>query len=269
MANYMGWLNERKACFDEAAGMRKCLLNGAVSSMLAWLHWIANHLHAASANQTGNRMIWNIPSWTVGLICFLLIAFYWMLEYAVMLRRRLTPKLVVTFSEQGGIVETPEKSEKDEWRAVYIRGKVVAKSHVEIMDCRAYLVNVQKRTRSGNFVDTQFVDPLELIWSVTGLNTANIPAEMGMYFNIVKIDERDKKLCLPTAWPLTLRTLFDDSRDFILETLVVAEGITAKMVIEIHLGEKWNELVVKRNEPDEIPTKKQTRPAHLGACNSV
>src|SRR5207247_688980 len=198
-----------------AIGVRRFIIGSLSLAVLTFVVWITGMLE-----KRGINILTDIQPWIIAAFVILLVIAYWILEYATKLRRQLTPKLSATFNPQGGsIVMTPVKQQKDgrvtdEWNAVYIRGLVTAESEIAVANCTPFLVSVRKKASTGVFMDTQYVDDLQLPWSMIGHEPITIPKGIRRYFDIIQIDEKSMQPSICTAWPLTLRKLFDDKTSY-------------------------------------------------------
>ncbi len=141
----------------------------------------------------------------------------------------LAPSIAVEFpAGGGGMVETPEKarnvdlSTSAEWSTIYIRVRVESTSKMVARGCSAHLVAIEKDVGNG-FQPTAFVDSLQLPWALIGVGEVDIPYRVKRFVDVIKINDRDKKLKFVVPWPLTLRNFFDDHATYRL-TVVVASG---------------------------------------------
>jgi len=185
-----------------------------------------------------------IPTWAIGVIVGFGLLLWWMVEYAVRLRRSLTPKLSIGL---GGIVTTPVKektksldlktglvtTKTDEYQAVYLRGVVVAESEKAVSHCMAYLTGVRKKDKTTlQYTATQYLDDIQLPWSYIGREAITIPKGVRRYFDILDVHERRMRPDPCGVWPLTLRKLFDDHTSYRLDLLVAGDGISKSLTIE-------------------------------------
>lgn len=238
----MRWIKERQDVLQAGIGPRRYVYASIFLAVIAISKWLVGQ-----AREHGITALADIPVWTVGVIVLLIATAYWLLEYAVHLRRQLAPKLSLSFNpERGSIVTTPLKDkvkmkladqefvqEMNERRGVYIRGLVTAVSEKTVSQCTPYLVGVRKKhAATGMFTDTQYLDDLQLPWSLIGERDISIPQGVRRYFDVVTIDEKVMQPRIASQWPLTLRNLFDDKTTYQLDLMVSGEGITVKMTIE-------------------------------------
>jgi hypothetical protein len=78
----MGWVSERWAVFSEAAGPRRYLIGGIITLAVT-----AADFFKPILGDHGMAGLIGIPSWVAGIFVALLIIAFWLLEYAVRLRR--------------------------------------------------------------------------------------------------------------------------------------------------------------------------------------
>ena len=246
----MGWVRDRVSALDAAWGPKRYMLAPLFGAVVGFVDWVVTRLSDA-----GMGALIGVPSWAIGVLATLLLASWWLLEYIVRLRRKIAPQLKIGFSETAGcLVSTPIKkidalgNKVDEWKSIYIRGMVEVESGVEVRNCSAYLVEVTKKTNTGVYVGTQYIDDLQLAWSNAGIREINIPTGIRRFFDIVNIDEREGKPRVAREWPLTLRGLFDDPTAYRLKLVVSGEGISKTMFIEFEWGPKIDQVQAKMVE---------------------
>ena len=78
----MGWAKERWTAFSEGVGARRFAIGAIFAAVVA----AADHIKSALRHP---GMIFNFPSWTLGVFVLAIIVSWWLLEYAVKLRRQL------------------------------------------------------------------------------------------------------------------------------------------------------------------------------------
>jgi hypothetical protein len=78
----MGWAKERWTAFSEGVGARRFAVGAIFAAVVA----AADHIKSALRHP---GMIFNFPSWTLGVFVLAIIVSWWLLEYAVKLRRQL------------------------------------------------------------------------------------------------------------------------------------------------------------------------------------
>lgn len=239
----MSWATERKAVISEAMGPRRFIAIGLVIAIFRGVQWVADEARAH-----GISGIVGYPLWLVGTLVGVLMLAWWLLEYAVRLHRRLTPTFSLMFNPSGGgLVLSPVKkhlavhsggqlirTEVVEGEAVYIRGLVTAITESALTECSAYLTGVRKKDKSGSYMTTQYLDSLQLPWSIMQDRFITIPQGIQRYFDIVEIHNGPGDQPVPGGgvMPLTLRNLFRDHTTYELDVVVHASGISRRMTVE-------------------------------------
>lgn len=241
----MSWFSERREAFMDGLKEKRYLLGAVISAVVGaadWIVvWLRGHGMAAGA--------FEIPSIYVGLFVAALLVVWWLLEYAVQLRRELSPKLEIDF---GGIVITPTKEKKqtlkmepdgtgaiiqetiDEYQTVLVRGMVRPLGKTVVTDCAAFLTAVRyKEPESTTYKDRALTDDLQLSWEGAGIDFVRIPSGVRRYFNILAVNERLNRLDPARSWPLTMRGLFTGLGKYQLDLVVTGGDASEKMSIEI------------------------------------
>ncbi len=117
------------------------------------------------------------------------------------------PKLKVEFDKkiQGCISHTTANGTP----SVYIRMRATSYGRfaVAARGCRAYLTNVEKRNKKGEFESTVYCDSIRLAWSCQGLRPEqfrpmDIPRKVNQYIDIVSLFQGASKFCI--HWEILL-----------------------------------------------------------------
>jgi len=260
IGNMRRGIKDRWEVFGEAAGPRKYVIGTVIAAIIFAIDWIEDQAQSLVARWLsldveagGPEMILGAPSWIVGLTVLFALFWWWMLEYAVRLRRQLAPKLSLSFDENGGRTITPEKQKNetgatvDEWQTLYLRVCATALSTKTVENCSAYLVSIEKQDNAGVFHKTHFTDPMQLPWSHIGIHEINIPARVPHYIDVLRVSDRRQRLDFAAPWPLTLRGFFKDHTTYKLVVRVSGAGITKSKTLSVSWNGKWDELTVNEN----------------------
>lgn len=253
----MAWFKERWHILREAAGVRKYVAGAILSAIVGFIDqiestakWILLEWLGISPPAEKAGMIFGFPSWIVGITVFLGLLFWWTLEYAVKLRRELTPKFSLTFdADRGCLVTTPVKYRnpdgtfRDESEMVSIRGLVTVTSKKGVENCRAYVSSVKKKDReTGVFVDTPYIDDLSMPWAISNKEEISIPYGIKKYFGILTTDKNKNDLEWPASVVHSLRhrDLFKDHTIYRLNLVVAGDGVTEELAIDVDWRGVWD-----------------------------
>lgn len=240
----MNTIKEYPLYIWEALGVRRFLIAAAISTVIGILDFFAKLL-----GQEKFEPLFGIPNWIVGAFVFLCYVAFSVLKRAVEERRRLTPKLQLSFQpEGGGMVETPEK-ERDiegktirEYKAVYLRLCVEAVSDMKVRECSAFLTRIQTKSADGAFADMDIHGgALQLAWAHIGPRDVDVPHLIKRYADILKATD-DNRLKFTGMWPLALRGAFNAVTTYRLTIAVVGEGMTKSIIIDVDWNGKWDEM---------------------------
>jgi hypothetical protein len=153
----------------------------------------------------------------------------------------LIPKLELDFDPNlGGIIETPEKIRNpdgttQEYDATYVRIRVKTKSKKAVHSCSAFLINVEKKNGNGDFEKTDFIDPIQLPWSLLRAEPVDIPYLITRSVDVVFSTTRNNnELDFRGTWPLTLRQFFRDHTTYRLTVLVCGDDVAETITIDVH-----------------------------------
>jgi hypothetical protein len=257
----MGDLYVRWRAFADAAGHRRYLLAALVSAALAfadWLQWavppILSKTFGLALRPEAPGMIFGFPSWLLGITLGLGVIAWWLLEYAVSLKKQLTPSIELDFRPtDGGIVTTPVKVFNQNgqlvsrMKAIYIRGVAVGTSELQATDCIAYLTGVRKQDQATKkFLETNYLEDIRLHWAHIGYTEVRIPKNIKRHFDILYVDDKDNKLQIAGTYPLIMADMFDDHTKYQLDLAVVGSGITKNMTIEVAWNGEWDKITASR-----------------------
>jgi hypothetical protein len=237
----MDWLKARGTALNAAFGVRRYMLLPVIGAIIGFVDWVATKLEEA-----GMGHLIGLPSWAVGLFAAVLLGAYWLLEYAVRLRRQITPAFDLSFEPDGhGLVRTPAKNRDDggspveEFEEIYVRVGVQATAKRAVSNCVPYLVEIRKKS-GGNFIPTTFSDSMELPWSLRESGPLHLVPGVKNFVNVLKTVSTTNQLTFVTLWPLTLRNIFDDKTVYRLKILVAGEGVEKTIEIDVNWTGEWD-----------------------------
>ena len=85
-----GWFQQRYSAIKEAAGIRWQIFGFLVALAIGRLDWLYQKIiNQPQTPETAIHTIFGFPSWILGVTVALFLLFYWLLEYAVKLRRQI------------------------------------------------------------------------------------------------------------------------------------------------------------------------------------
>ena len=80
----MGWIRDRWAVLQAALGLRRFLLAPIIGTVVGSVDWVARKFAEADMGH-----LIGVPSWAVGIFAATFLVFWWVLEYAVKLRKQI------------------------------------------------------------------------------------------------------------------------------------------------------------------------------------
>ena len=106
--------------------------------------------------------------------------------FAEPLRRRIyAPRLKLKFGKSNHyLTRTPE----NEHEAIYVRIKVENYRSTLAKSCRAYLVNIERKVKSGDFDQTEYCDSMQLGWAYQKnrrFDAIDLPRKVSHFVDII------------------------------------------------------------------------------------
>lgn len=160
-------------------------------------------------------------------------------------QRLFRPVLRLSFS--GGedcIARTPTSNGSE---AIYFRIKVVNEKPRLARACRAYLVNVETKSRTTEFCSTVFADSIQLAWSchVPGSERSplDLPNGVSQYVDVIATNKSTNTFAPQISpFPFRYQQLFSSkSETYRLTVQVSGDGIEPKVVTLIFLWKgQWD-----------------------------
>ena len=136
----------------------------------------------------------------------------------------------------------------------YIRVKVTNTSKIIARDCRAYLINIEKKSEKGKFASTCYCDSIQLAWSCQkeedSYRGIDISKGVNQYLDVIATKSTSKEFK-----PLTIvttnrdRDLFKETGEFLLTIQVSAHGADPKTIkLEFDWNGIWDNFAVRERE---------------------
>lgn len=246
MGKYWGILKE-------SIGIKRVLIFGAVGVIGGSQQWLLSKGYAWAGL---------VPSYAIWIIVPLALSLWWVLEYAVSLKEKLKPNFVLSLPH-GGISHTPERKVisvgttgiLNEYKAIYVRFCVEPVSESNVEDCTAELVSVLKRDSDGQFHETGFIDPIQLLWSHSGgAKQKTLKPKVKNYVGILKVrGDTENGFINPefeVPVPLKIKDIFEDCTTYRLEVVVNGGGRSKSIVIDVARGFPWDNITAEEMKED-------------------
>jgi hypothetical protein len=245
----MGWFHERKETVLAAFTLRRVV---AIPIVIAVITVVVRGSAALSEFLTRGegRMLLGVPSWMWGLIAGLLLALYFVIEYATHLRLTIKPTIDVQFNPDAeGIVQTRteiyehDKKIRDDV-AKYIRITLIALSPKTVKGCAVFLTKLEKR-----FIPTgQFIDiPIRGALSLTQ-NPVDVYPRVPTTVDFLKTGQFDNKLGGTIGWPFRMDGALDDKATYRFTIEVIGDDIAKNICVEIDWAGQWNTIAGRKCE---------------------
>lgn len=238
------WFSERWAAFSAATNVRRYIIGIIVATIVGAIDWIEEWTRdlivkwlSLQPRVEGVETVLGFPSWIVGFAVLFALLFWWMLDYAVSLRRLLRPRIEPLFEpENGGISETIlTNAETGEYvdDCKYVRLAVNTSSERSVNECVANIVKIERRTISGRTEVIWDQDALPLQWSMIHTYETKIHYLTKRFVDIAYIQKKVGQLQWLTIIPNRLKPRIEKEGVFLLTVVVTGDGISKKTRIEI------------------------------------
>ena len=237
-------LKERKDAIIEAREPFSLILAGALA-----LSTPVFDLIRTAIEQDGKPVL-GLPLWAWGPFLAAFLLAWWFLEYAVKLRRRLTPAIDLHFfPDGGGKIRVREEITNPltgaliaSYQTVQIRIQCKPLGDKAPRNCAAFLTAVEKIKSDGGKETAALPDGVQLPWSGTrpGVEEIDLPIGVPRHCAIFKATEKDKKIELFGLVPFTMDGFFDDLADYIFTVAVTAEGLTKEKKVKVSWNGHWD-----------------------------
>jgi hypothetical protein len=241
----MMWLRDRASTVRDALTLQRVLALPIIFAIVT----AAIRLAPVIAEREAPFL--SIPAWVWGVLAFLIVLLYFVIEHATRLRLRLAPKLKLSFNPNEAIVQTPAQTQTGElvqqgaatWTfattehmASYVRIRVEAALETTVRGCTAFLIGLEKRTPPSS----QFI-PIRLPQDVPLAGQPfDVFPRIRCIVDFLFCSSSDNKLRVAGAWPLGLRDTFDDVATYRFTIAVNAEGLTETTRADIDWAGKWD-----------------------------
>ena len=254
----MEWFSERYQAFSNAAGPRRYVLGfvfaaavGAIDQIEQLLCWGIEQWVGTAQQCEDQTMIFGFPSWIFGVTVAFILLFLWMLNYAVSLRRLLTPNFRVWFDPSGGglsqTYETNTQTSEYIDDVKYVRLAVTSLSRKSVSDCVANLVRIERRDESAQTEIIWDQDALPLQWSIVGGFQASLHYACTQFVDVARVYKERGVLQLITVIPNRLASRLPSQGTLVLTVVVTGDGLSNEAKIEIETDGTFDGLKAKPN----------------------
>lgn len=244
------WIIDRYEVLREALTLQRVF---AISLMFAAATAVATLSSQIAQWISGEgAMLLGVPSWAWGLLASLALTGWFLLEYALRLKREVTPRVRASFdAEKAGItlaIERPVNPgalSPHGFRATYIRFRVETLSKKAVRDCTAHIIGIWKRPSDGpqTEIDLPHVVQLERQFDV-------LPYAHRM-IDFLRCAETDNKLVPTVPWPFHLEHAFRDPATYRFKFAIQAEGVSEILTVDVYWAGAWN--TIKAEQVAETP----------------
>ena len=181
--------------------------------------------------------------------------------FAEPLRQKLfKPVLDVEFVDDSPdyVTLTPESGNNE---AYYIRVKVTNKKRILARDCRAYLINIEKKDGKGDFLPTIYCDSIQLAWSLQNQGEQyrgiDIAKDVNQFVDIIKTTKtrNDANSFYPQIMvtPFRYENLFGETGTFRFTIQVSAANADPKNIkLIFDWGGVWDDFKVEKGVFNEV-----------------
>ena len=165
------------------------------------------------------------------------------------------PKLALTFmNDTDHVAWTPHRGNGEENEAYYIRVGVKNISRRLAKQCRAYLVNIEKKEKTG-FERTIYADSIQLAWSCrvkgTELDGIDLPHGVVQYFDLLATTDKGNSYC-PQIKPFPYRyeeLISEENKVLRFTVQVSGDGLDPALIkIVFSWKGQWNKFDVYKEE---------------------
>jgi len=171
------WFQGRWAAIKTALAERRYVVGVIVAAVVSFIDQLQALAKWALAKWLNihppyeyDGMIFGFPSWMVGLTVLFALLFWWMLEYAVRLRKRLTPLLAISYDNSRADCNKFVYTSSDNWTTQThtrsIRVCVECNSDVNVERCSGFITQIEYRAHGGQFSEIPLYEPGYLQWAL-------------------------------------------------------------------------------------------------------
>jgi hypothetical protein len=172
---------------------------------------IKHFMSLPASLEGGGAAIYGIPSWIIGLTLALLLAFVWMMEYALKLQRELTPRVTVKFDNTIPSCQSVSRF-VDGTDAVCFRIEVENAGAKTVHYCEAYLTQVY---RVG---DPVHMGPMRLTWATSPTPFVSLPKHVKRHVDVFRVrQEAAVFVSSELGWPINQEHFFDRLGEYIFQ----------------------------------------------------
>lgn len=246
------WFSDRWDVLRDALTLRRVLAVSIVfaiaTAVAAFSQRIAQWLSGGVASS-----LFGVPPWTWGVLVSLFLVSWFLMEYALHLKRESTPRLRASFDpRKAGITWAIERPVVQNalapdagFRATYIRFRVEALTKKAVRDCTAHLINIWKLQPPDG-------QPIEVdLPHVIGLGPPQfdvLPYAHRM-IDFLRCNETDNILRPTAPWPFHLEHVFDEPATYRFQFAVEGDGVSETLTVDVHWTGVWNTIKAEQASP--------------------
>lgn len=239
------WISERLKTIADAIGVKRFAIDGAVGTAIAASHHFASrwpHWPLAST-----------PDWFIWFTIVFILLFWWMLNYAVDLRKQKQPKIGIRFdSKDNQYINETFNTNDPLNHLLYVVLKPTALTSEPIQDCKGYLKAVYKLDQNGEWDRTNYSDRQQLEWGAIGYESQTLSHNDTISLNVFRVSNHDGEIRPTIKMPLNRHGgVFSDRNGVYRFDIIVmgANATPAEIALEVRYGsDGWNDVQVKTLE---------------------
>ena len=192
------------------------------------------------------------PGWALAAIAVLLLAIFYLWEFAHRQRMALMPKFDISFEQDRlGIVQG-----MIEWRQAgqivkqheqsFVRVRVDASGRS--LKCAAYITRLEKSTDNGNtFKEVEIPQALPLLGHPFDV-FPKIPSIIDFVVSNAAAEDGKDRLYPANYWPFKLRDALNDRGVYRFEIAItdIVEGVSKTIIVDVFWNGKWDTVTAKQ-----------------------
>jgi hypothetical protein len=189
-----------------------------------------------------------MPVPLLGILLFVLVLFWVMLQHASELKKAVTPTIDVSFNPKAeGIILTPihvaqqrgDAVEVMEDQSVYVSVTANVISKTTVKNCVGFITKIEKKTTEA-FEDIPVYGYIKL--GEPGDGYPRVP----MVINFVRTSKASGTLDFVQPSPLRLRDVFKDHATYRFTIEVSGDGVTETIRVDVDWNGKWDGIEARR-----------------------
>jgi len=235
----------RWEAFNEAVGVRRLALAPVAGAAASFVDWVSTRLAEA-----GMGHLIGVPSWAIGVFVALIVIAYWLLDYIVRLRTRLTPALLVDYDDKAQdchkTIEISPGKGKPHHFGRSLRLRVTCASDENVEHCSGFLTKIEYRVDGGQFSDLPLYEPTYLDWSLQDppFSPVTVFPRVPRYLAMCRTDENVAGFFIRTKHrSFVTPESFDKIGEYKIHVeIVAARAPTLSRALLITWNGRWNEI---------------------------